>query len=105
MSDPITVTLSTPIQDINLATISTVTITPPTGRHLMKAGSVMRIITQEDSGETGIEINPAGMGKLIGVCANLPIRSVEMLSAADFMAISTAIMGFLAPTAATVTMS
>lgn len=95
---PVTVTLSKPI-DVIGQTVSSVTINPPLGRHLMKAGAVMRFTTRDDTGETSVEINPDGMGKLLGACANLPVRSVEAMAASDFMACSGILMIFLAPTA------
>jgi hypothetical protein len=105
MSDSVTAatgprvfTLAKPITVID-ATVTSVTITPPTGRHLMKAGSVMRFVTRADSDETSVEVNAEGMGKLIAACCNIPLRSVEMMAAGDFMMLSAELMGFLAPTA------
>ena len=99
MSDPKTIALSAPIPGMDLQPVSSVTLTPPTGRHLMRAGSIMRMVPSGDGGDPAIEISPAGMGKLIGLCCTLPTSSVEALSAADFMAISNELMGFLAPSA------
>jgi hypothetical protein len=45
-----------------------------------------------------VDIIPDAVGKLIGQCCKLPNRSVEMLSAADFMGIQTILLPFLAPT-------
>lgn len=95
---PVRITLTKPITVIDI-TVETVTITPPTGRHLMKSGSVMRVITKPDSDEISVEIQTEGMGKLIAACCNIPLRSVEQMAAGDFMAISGEIMPFLAPTA------
>ena len=95
MSDSITIALSKPIPNMDLQPIGSVTLVPPTGRHLMKAGPVMRFAGEGT--ESFVEINPAGMGKLIGACCSLPNSSVEALAAADFMAISTVLMGFLGP--------
>jgi hypothetical protein len=97
VEDPLVVTLSEPAQLID-TTVTKVRLTPPRGVHLMKAGAAMRIITKDDSDEVGIEINPAAMGKLIGVCFNLPIRTVEQLPAKDFMALSTKLLPFLGGT-------
>lgn len=94
---PVSVTLSKPIQNID-QTVSVVTINPPTGRHLMKAGAVMRFSSNEEGGESSVEIKPDGVGKLIGACGNLAVRAVESMAAADFMACSNVIMGFLIPT-------
>lgn len=94
---PVTVKLAKPIQNID-QTVSTVTLNPPTGRHLMKAGAVMRFITRGDSEDISTEVNPEGMGKLIAACGNLTIRAVESMAAADFNACSVALMPFLAPT-------
>ena len=91
---PVTVTLTTPVRGIDTM-VSAITIQPPTGKHLMKAGPVMRMIASDDGGETAIEINPAAMGKLISTCGNLPFLTVETLSMKDFMALSNAVMGFL----------
>jgi len=97
-TEPLTFTLAKPILVID-TTVSSVTVTPPTGRHLMKSGSVLRIVTKPDSDEISIDIQTEGMGKLIAACCNLPIRSVEQMAAGDFMAVSNAIVPFLAPTA------
>jgi hypothetical protein len=96
---PIAIALSKPVEVID-RTVTTVTLTPPTGRHLMKAGSIMRFINNDAGGETALEVNPDGMGRLIAACGNLTLRGVEMMAAADFMACSVALMGFLAPTPA-----
>lgn len=94
---PVRVTLSKPIQNID-QTVTVVTINPPTGRHLMKAGAVMRFSSNDETGENSVEIKPDGMGKLIGACGNLAVRAVESMAAADFMAVSNVLMGFLIPT-------
>jgi hypothetical protein len=96
MNEPVTQTLSKPIEVID-QTVSSVTIMPPTGRHLMKAGPVMRLIYNDETGESAVEINPDKMGKLISVCCNIPMRSVEQMDASDFVACSNAITVFLAP--------
>ncbi len=94
LTGPVVVQLSKPITVIDTV-LSSVTIQPPTGRHLMKAGPVMRMIASEDGAETAVEINPAAMGKLIAQCGNITFQSVETMSMRDFMACSNAVMSFL----------
>jgi hypothetical protein len=92
--DPMSITLSEPILVIDHM-VSKITLTRPRGRHLMKAGAALRVITRTGSDELAIEVNPESMGKLISACFNLPNRTVEELPAADFVACSNKLMPFL----------
>jgi hypothetical protein len=94
--DPLTVNLSKPITVIG-QTVSQLTLVPPLGFQLMKAGATLRIITATGSDEVSVEINPAAMGKMISACFNIPFRTVEDLPAVDFMACSSKLMPFLVP--------
>ena len=93
---PVTIPLSEPIPDADLKQITSVTLNPPRGRHLMQAGSVMNY-APDAAGNMRIQVDPAAMGKLMGICCALPNSSIETLAAPDFMEISGVLMGFLAP--------
>lgn len=97
MSEPVTITLSQPIEVVGEQRHELI-LRPPDGGMLMRAGAYVRII-HLDSGDSAIEPLPSGIGKLIAACARIPVRSVEFLAAPDFAEAQGVILGFLAPSA------
>lgn len=90
--DSVKVELTAPIEVVGEMR-SSLTMKEITGGMLMRAGPYMRMVHQDET--TGVELLPAGIGKLIAASASIPARSVEMLSAKDFQAAQQIILDFL----------
>jgi hypothetical protein len=87
-SDPVMVPLSAPIE-AHGETLHALAIRQPTGADLRVMGMPFTM-----TADGGVQMDGKGMHKAIAQLAAIPPSSVDRMSAGDFMAAATAVLGF-----------
>lgn len=95
MRNPVTVTLTEPIEAHGDKNVTSLTLRAPNGRDMRLAGYPFQVT--RNGQENDLEMDAAAGALMISQLAGIPPTSVDEMNAFDFTACMGAIMGFFAP--------
>ena len=89
-----TVTLTTPVEDVDETKINQLELREPTGGDLLEVGALPFTIETTADGKDRMEFNTTAIFNLIVRLASVPPLVVRRLSGRDFVTVSMVIVGF-----------